>query len=161
MLLRASESRQDFDGHRPVGEAVGKGFVVLLRQQRRRHQHRHLPAAADRREGRAQRDLGLAEADVAADQPVHGFRAGEIGQHVVDGARLVLGEGELKAGRERLVAAADRAAALRPGRAARFEYSSSNSAATSRMRSAARRRAFCHWSVPSRCSGACSGAAPV
>ena len=42
-------------------------------------------------EGRAQRDLGLAEADIAADQPVHRPARGEIGERVLDRARLVLG----------------------------------------------------------------------
>ena len=42
-------------------------------------------------EGGAQRDLGLAEADVAADQPVHRLAGAEIGEDVGDRAVLVLG----------------------------------------------------------------------
>ena len=44
-----------------------------------------------RDEGGAQRDLGLAETDVSADQPVHRPAGGEIVDHVGDGAVLVLG----------------------------------------------------------------------
>jgi hypothetical protein len=40
---------------------------------------------------RAQRHLGLAEADVAADQPVHRTARGELAQHGVDGGLLVVG----------------------------------------------------------------------
>ena len=70
-LLAGAEARQALDPHRPVGEAVAEVLVVLLREQRGRHQHHHLLAALHRREGGAHGDLGLAEADVAADQPVH------------------------------------------------------------------------------------------
>ena len=42
-------------------------------------------------EGGAERDLGLAEADVAADQPVHRLARPEIGEDVGDGAVLVVG----------------------------------------------------------------------
>ena len=52
-------------------QAVGEGLGVLARQQRRRHHHRHLLAVHRGDEGGAQRHFGLAEADVAADQPIH------------------------------------------------------------------------------------------
>ena len=48
---------------------------VLLGEDRGRYQHQHLAAAGDDLQGRADRDLGLAEADVAADQAVHRPRA--------------------------------------------------------------------------------------
>ena len=57
---------------------------VLARQQRRRHHHRHLLAGQRGDEGGAQRHLGLAEADVAADQPVHRLAGGQVLQHVAD-----------------------------------------------------------------------------
>jgi hypothetical protein len=50
------------------------------------------PAARHRRdEGGAQRDLGLAEADIAADQPVHRFGRFQVAQHILDRALLILG----------------------------------------------------------------------
>ena len=64
---------------------------MLPRQQRGRHHHRHLLAVECCGKGRAQRDFGLAETDVAADQAVHRPAAFEVFQRGVDGAELVLG----------------------------------------------------------------------
>ena len=77
--------------HRPTLEAVGEGGVVLPRQQSRRADDRHLASAHRHDKGRAQGHLGLAEADVAADQPVHRLAGAEVAQHVGDGVQLVLG----------------------------------------------------------------------
>ena len=77
-FLRRAEARQLDEPHRQVGEAVGEHLEVLLGEQRRRHQHRDLLAVGERDERRAQRDLGLAEADVAADQPVHRLAARQV-----------------------------------------------------------------------------------
>ena len=62
---------------------------MLARQQRRRHHHGDLLARHRRDEGGAQRDLGLAEADIAADEPVHRPAGAEIVEHRVDGVLLV------------------------------------------------------------------------
>ena len=59
------------DIDRKSTEALGKGLEVLTGEQRRRHHDRDLLAADCRQKGRAQRHLGLAESDVAADEPVH------------------------------------------------------------------------------------------
>ena len=48
-----------------------KAVIVLLGQDRRRHEHGDLIAAVDRFERRPHGDFGFAEADVAAEQPVH------------------------------------------------------------------------------------------
>ena len=118
-----------------------------------------LPACA-RDERGAHRDLGLAEAHVAAHHAIHGLLAGEIGQHLADGLGLVGGFLEGKAARRRPGIRAHCAAVTDPRFACRCAYRSSSSAATSRILSAARLRALAHWSVPSLCSGALSGAAP-
>ena len=47
---------------------------MLLGQHRRGHQHGHLLARIDRLERGPHRHFGLAVADVAAEQPVHGPR---------------------------------------------------------------------------------------
>ena len=103
LLLAGAEARQLGDLHRPVGEAVAEGLEVLLGEQRGGHQHGDLLAVEHGDEGRAQRDFGLAEAHVAADQPVHRLAGGEVGDHRVDGGRLVARLLERETVRERLV----------------------------------------------------------
>ena len=76
---------------RKAAEALGEILGVLPRQKRRRHHHGDLLAVEGYRECRAQRHLGLAKADVAADQPVHRPAAFEVLQRGGDGAELVLG----------------------------------------------------------------------
>ncbi len=92
------EARHLLDGHRVVRQALGEGPEVLLGEDRRRHQHQHLLAALDRLERGAQRDLGLAVADVAADQAVHRARGLHVGLDHLDRLALVggLGVGELR-----------------------------------------------------------------
>ena len=69
---------------------------MLLGQQRGRHQHDHLLAVLHGLERGADRDLGLAVADVAGDHPVHRDRLLHVGLDLVDGGQLVgrLGVGE-------------------------------------------------------------------
>jgi hypothetical protein len=102
-LLGRAEARQLRHLHRPVGEAVDQGLVVLLGEQRGRRQEGHLLAAVHGDEGGAQRDLGLAEADVAAHQAVHRLRADHVLHHGVDGGALVGRLLEAEAGGEGLV----------------------------------------------------------
>ena len=99
------EARELRHLHRQPFEALGEGPVMLARQQGGGHHHRHLLAAHGPREGGAQRHLGLAEADIAADEAVHGTTGIEIGQDGVDGGGLVLGLLECEAGGELAVEA--------------------------------------------------------
>ena len=78
-----------FSRDREAAHPLGERREVLLHQQRGRHQHGHLLAVLHRLEGRAHRDLGLAVADVAADQPVHRYDAAHVGLDLVDRAQLV------------------------------------------------------------------------
>ena len=71
-----------------------KVFEVLAHQHRRRRDQRDLISAQHRSRGGAQRDLGLAEPDIAADEPVHRMPRFQIGQDVRDGARLIDGRHE-------------------------------------------------------------------
>ena len=57
--------------HREAAEALGEGLEMLARQQRGRHHHGDLLAVDGGEKGGAQRHFGLAETDIAADQPVH------------------------------------------------------------------------------------------
>ena len=88
-LRAGAEARQQLDLDRPVREPVDEGLVVLLRQQRRRHEHRDLLAALHGDERGAQRDLGLAEADVAADDAVHRAARAQVVDDGLDRAELV------------------------------------------------------------------------
>ena len=90
-LLGRDQARGLRDIDRKTAEPLGEGLGVLARQQRGRHHDGDLLAVERDRERRAQRHLGLAEADVAADQPVHRPAGFEILQGRIDGAELVLG----------------------------------------------------------------------
>ena len=85
---------------RELRVALGEGLEVLLDEQRRRHEHGDLLAVLHRLERRPHRDLGLAVADVAADQAVHRDGPLHVGLDLVDGAQLVgrldVGEGVLE-----------------------------------------------------------------
>ncbi len=85
-------------------EAAAERIEVLPHQHRRRRDQRDLTAAEHRRRGGAQRHLGLAEPDIAADQPVHRMPRFQVGQDVRDGARLIDGRHEREPGDEALVA---------------------------------------------------------
>ena len=62
---------------------------MLLRQDGGGAQHHDLAVVLAALEGGTQGDLGLAEAHVAAEQPVHGLRRLHVGLDVCDGACLV------------------------------------------------------------------------
>jgi hypothetical protein len=102
-FLGGAKARQFGHLHRPGAEAVDDRLVVLLGQQRGRRQDGHMLAAHHSDEGRAQRHLRLAEADVAADQAVHRLRAHQVLDHGVDRGALVGRLLEAEAGCEGLV----------------------------------------------------------
>ena len=90
-LGRLAQARDHLDLERELGEALPEGAEVLLGEDRRRHQHHHLLALDRRLVGGAQRDLGLAVADVAADQPVHRALGLHVGLDRLDRVELVGG----------------------------------------------------------------------
>lgn len=67
----AGRSRETLDPEGKVGEPLAEGAEVLLGEDRGRDQDHHLPAVGGGLDRGPQRHLGLAEADVAADQAVH------------------------------------------------------------------------------------------
>ena len=91
LLLRAAEAVDVFHPHGQALHALLEALVVLQRQDGGGHQHGHLLAVAGGLEGGADGDLGLAEAHVAADQPVHGRAAFQVLLHVQRGLLLVGG----------------------------------------------------------------------
>ncbi len=95
-LLGASEARHHLDTERKVAIALAEGVPMLLGEHRRRNEHQRLLAVERDGEGCAERNLGLSEPDVAADQPVHRPRRLEV---LLDGldrdplvVRLLVGE---------------------------------------------------------------------
>ncbi len=97
-LVRAArlEARDGFDPHGCAVEARGERLEVLLGEDGRRREDGGLFAVERGDVGRAHRDFRLAVARVAADQPVHRLRRGEIRLDGGDGGELVgrLLEGE-------------------------------------------------------------------
>ena len=102
-LGRRHKARGVRDLDRQAPEALLEGAVMLAGEKRRRHDDGDLLAGDRRREGRPQRDLGLAEADVAAHEPVHRPPDAKVLHDGVDRALLVLGLLIGEAGRELVV----------------------------------------------------------
>ena len=65
------EARQYIHFHRPLGKAVSKVLIMLLRQQGSGHQHCHLLAALHRQKRGAHGHFGFTETHIAAHQTVH------------------------------------------------------------------------------------------
>jgi hypothetical protein len=83
--------RQHLDPDWKRFEAAPQREQVLLGQDRGRSQQRGLLAVEHALERRSHRDLGLAVADVAAQQPVHRPGRFQIGAHLFDRLGLVRG----------------------------------------------------------------------
>ena len=90
-LGRRHQPRQAADADREALEPLGEIAIVLAGEQGGRRDDRDLHSRHGCNERGAKRDLGLAEADVAADQPVHRLAGFEVGEHVLDRAILVVG----------------------------------------------------------------------
>ena len=80
---------QVFDFHRKVAQPLHERTVVLQRQNGRGNQYGGLLAVAGGLEGGADRHLRLAEAHVAANEPVHRFGRLHVALHGLDGRLLV------------------------------------------------------------------------
>src|SRR5689334_879991 len=77
--------------HREAAKPLRERLEVLARQQCRWYDHSHLLATDRRKEGCAQSDLGLAEADVAANETVHRTSRSKVLDRCVDGRELIIG----------------------------------------------------------------------
>ena len=107
-LGRGHQPRQPADADREAVQPLDEIPIVLAGEQRGRSDYRDLHARHCGDEGGPQRDLGLAEADVAANQAVHRLARLEVGEHFLDRAvlvvRFLIGEAidELRIGAVRL-----------------------------------------------------------
>ena len=143
-FLVAAEARQAFDAHRPVGKAIGRTWCsaaaragwsapaprLVCRPAPRRRRRAARPRFCRSRRRRRSRDpwacrTSSRRSPVRSRPPGRQFPRREIPLR-------------------RRGIQPRRPACCVPCRAARREYRSSSSAATSRMRCAALRRAFCH-----------------
>ena len=71
LLAAGAKTRKQFQANRIIRHAFAEVIVMLLRQHRRGHQHRHLFALHHGFEGGADGDFRFAKAHVAANQAVH------------------------------------------------------------------------------------------
>ena len=99
-LGRLAEPGDHLDVEREVAEAVSEGIPVLLGEDRRRAEDENLAVVDRNGEGGPDGDLGLAEPDIAADEPVHRPRGLEVLLDGLDRAglivRLAVGERRLE-----------------------------------------------------------------
>lgn len=72
-----------------VLEPAAEGVEMLSREHGRRRGDQHLQSIEGDDRGRPKGDLRLAEADVAADEPVHGATRRQVVEHCGDGGVLV------------------------------------------------------------------------
>ena len=86
-----AEAVEDIDAHRVIRHAFPEVVVMLLGEDRGGGEDGDLFSGHDRLEGCADGDLGFAEADVAADEAVHGAWGFHVLLGIGDGAQLVRG----------------------------------------------------------------------
>ncbi len=91
-LTGRDEPGEHTDLDRETGKPPLKGLEVLADEDRCRSENRHLFALEDRFEGGADGDLGLAVADIAAEQAVHRAVRLHVGLDLRDRPFLVVGE---------------------------------------------------------------------
>jgi hypothetical protein len=84
-----AKAAQRLDRERVLRDALAKRAVVLLRQNGGRTEDRHLLAVVHGFERRPHRQLGLAVAHVAADEPVHRPRPQHVGLDLRQRGQLV------------------------------------------------------------------------
>ena len=96
LLRRRAEAAEHLDLQAKRGKALKERLVVLLGQNGRGAEHHDLTAGIHALKRRAQGNLGLAKAHIAAQQAVHGLGSLHVGLNVGDGlqlvARLVVGK---------------------------------------------------------------------
>ena len=91
LLRRRTETAEHFDPHRIIEHALAEGFEMLLREHGGGREHGDLFAFHHGFERGANRDLGFAEADIAADQPIHRARLLHVALRRVDRLELIGG----------------------------------------------------------------------
>ena len=91
LLFGGAEAGDHLNVDGEVSEAALEGLVVLEGENGGGREHGDLLAILHGLEGGAHGDFGLAVADIAAEQAVHGLRRFHVGLDVGDGRDLVVG----------------------------------------------------------------------
>ena len=91
LLFGRAEAGEEFDAHGVLGHAIAEIVVVLLGEDGGGDEDGDLFSSEHGLEGGADGDLGLAEADVAAEESIHGLGGLHVGLGGGDGAELVGG----------------------------------------------------------------------
>ena len=91
LLGAAAEARDHLDADGKVAVPLAKGVPVLLREDRSGAEDERLAVVERDRECRTNRDLGLPEADVAADEAIHRPARFQVFLHGLDRLLLILG----------------------------------------------------------------------
>ena len=89
LLRRRAEAAEHLDLEAKRGKALKERLIVLLGKNGRGAEHHDLAAGVNALKRRAQGDLGLAKAHIAAQQAVHGLGRLHVGLNVGDGLQLV------------------------------------------------------------------------
>ena len=89
LLCRRAEAAEHLDLEAKRGKTLKEGLVVLLGQNGRGAEHHDLAAGVHALKRRAQGNLGLAKAHVAAEQAIHGLGRLHVGLDVGDSLQLV------------------------------------------------------------------------
>ena len=89
LLRRRAKAAEHLDLEAKRGKALKEGLVVLLGQNGRGAEHHDLTAGVHALKRRAQGNLGLAKAHVAAQQAVHGLGRLHVGLNIGDSLQLV------------------------------------------------------------------------
>ncbi len=92
-VFGSDETAEHFDASGEGSETAFEGFVVLEAENGGGSEDGDLFSVAESFEGGAHRDFGFAEADIAAEQAVHGVLAFHVALDVARGVELVLGFG--------------------------------------------------------------------
>jgi len=89
LLFRRNEAAEHGHVEGKTLQPAAKVLIMLLRKHCRRAEQGNLSPLHGSAKGGTHGHLGLAEADIAAHEPVHGLGALHVRQHVLNGARLV------------------------------------------------------------------------
>ena len=90
LLFGCFKAAEHFNLDRPSGKTSHAGQIMLARQNRRRHENCRLLAAEYTLHDRTQRDFGFSEADIAAQQAIHGAFGFHILLDFLHTAQLIL-----------------------------------------------------------------------